>query len=189
MSDPLRTQITEMLGRLTGGNSEAIDVLMPHVYDELHDIARRHLYRERPDHTLNATALVNEAYLKLVNQDVPWQSRAHFRAVASQAMRRILVDHARRRLAEKRGAGEAFATFNEELMPAAARAEDVVHLDEALERLRAEDERRSKVVEYSFFGGLTQQEIAEVLGVSVQTVRLDWRAARAWLSRELKEEG
>ena len=187
MNESNRSDVTEMLSKVTDGDFDALGFLMPRVYDELHEIAGRHLRRERPDHTLNATALVNEAYLKLVDQrDVRWQNRAHFRAIASQAMRRILVNHAAKRGAQKRGGGEEFATLNEELVPGASTAEDIVRLDAALDRLRQLSERQSKVVEYRFFGGLTHQETAEVLGVSIETVNLDWRLARAWLSGELK---
>ena len=162
---------------------------MPLVYQELHAVAERQLRSERRDHTLNATALVNEAYLKLVDQrSVAWQNRAHFFAIAAQAMRRILINYANKRLAEKRGGGQAMATFDEAFLAGHSRAEDLIELDEALERLKKMNERQSVVVEYRFFGGLTQEEIAEVLGVSVQTVRLDWRVARAWLSKELKAD-
>lgn len=189
MSDPGPEEVTRLLGQLQGGNRTVVDALLPLVYDHLHEVARRQLRGERADHTLNATALVHEAYLKLVDQrSADWQNRAHFLAIAAQAMRRILINYANRRLAEKRGGGEALVTFEEELVGKETRADELLHLDECLERLRALSERQSRVVEYRFFGGLTQEEIAEVLGVSVQTVRLDWRMARAWLSREMKAE-
>lgn len=181
--------VTALLGRLASGNAEVVDSLMPLVYDELRAMARRQLRRERVNHTLSATALVHEAYLKLVDQkNVDWKNRAHFYAIASQAMRRILINYAHRRRAGKRGGGEALVTFDEELAPVESRAEDLLQLDEALERLQVMSERQCRGVVYRFFGGMTQQEIAEVLGVSVQTVRLDWRLARAWLSRELAPE-
>ncbi len=163
---------------------------MPLVYDELHNLAQRQLRGERAGHTINATALVHEAYLKLVDQDqVSWQNRAHFMAVAALSMRRILINYARRQRAQKRGGGEAVATFDEALMGGqTARAEQLIALDEALDRLAQMNERQSKVVSYRFFGGLTQEEIAEALGVSVPTVRRDWRIARAWLTRELESE-
>lgn len=187
--DDPRAHITQLLGQLSGGDERVVDALMPLVYKELHGVAERQLRGERSDHTLNATALVNEAYLKLVDQrSVKWQNRAHFFAIAARAMRRILINYANRRLAEKRGGGQVMATFDESLLGGESRAEDLVALDDALTRLRAMNERQSIVVEYRFFGGLTQEEIAEVLGVSVQTVRLDWRVARAWLAGELKAE-
>ncbi len=178
-----------MLRELAGGNRAVVDSLIPLIYNELRRIAERQMARERPDHTLNATALVHEAYLRLVDQrEVDWQNRAHFFALAAQAMRRILINHAQRRIAEKRGGGAGFVTFNDEVMGTEARAQELVALDEALSRLKELDVRQSEVVEYRFFGGLTHEEIAEVLGVSVPTVQRDWRMARAWLSRELKQQ-
>jgi RNA polymerase sigma factor (TIGR02999 family) len=179
-------QITQLLGRLSTGKRGTVDALMAVVYDELHVMADRQLRSERPNHTLNSTALVHEAYLKLVDQKrVTWQSRAHFYAVAAQAMRRILINYATGRLAAKRGGGHVLATFNDENVVRESRAEDLVALDDALYRLKNMDDRQSKVVEFRFFAGLTHEEIAEVLGVSVPTVRRDWRMARAWLGREL----
>jgi RNA polymerase sigma factor (TIGR02999 family) len=189
MTESGRDDVTRLLGELQDGNRNVIDALLPLVYDHLHDVARRQLRGERANHTLNATALVHEAYLKLVDQrSASWQNRAHFLAIAAQAMRRILINYANRRVAAKRGGGDALVTFDEDLVGKESRADELLHLDECLERLRVLSERQSKVVEYRFFGGLTQEEIAEVLGVSVQTVRLDWRMARAWLSREMKAE-
>jgi RNA polymerase sigma factor (TIGR02999 family) len=189
MTDPRPEDVTRLLGQLQGGNRTVVDSLLPLVYDHLHAVARRQLRGERANHTLNATALVHEAYLKLVDQrNANWQNRAHFLAIAAQAMRRILINYAQRRLTEKRGGGEPLVTFEEELVGKESRAEELLHLDQCLDRLRALSERQARGVEYRFFGGLTQEEIAEVLGVSVQTVRLDWRMARAWLSRELKAE-
>ena len=183
-------EITDLLADLSDGNRAVVDVILPRVYDELQALAHGKLRRERADHTLNTTALVHEAYLKLVKQDrVTWQNRAHFFAIASTAMRRILVNYAHKRNAEKRGGGQALATFEEGMGHGhEARAEELIALDAALERLAALDERQSQVVEYRFFGGLTHEEIAEVLGVSVPTVGRDWRFARAWLSRELADD-
>ncbi|RMI19784.1 MAG: sigma-70 family RNA polymerase sigma factor, partial [Calditrichaeota bacterium] len=162
--------------------------LIPLVYDGLHQMAQRHLRRERRGHTLNATALVHEAYMKLVDQKrVNWQNRAHFFAIAAQSMRRILINYAHKRKAQKRGGGQVIVTFVEESMPRETRAEELIALDEALTRLSKMNERQGKVVEYWFFGGLTHEEIAEVLGVSLPTVRRDWRLARAWLTRELNQ--
>lgn len=176
-----------MLIDLSGGNRAVVNALMPLVYDELHRIAQNRLRGERSDHTLNATALVNEAYLKLIDQTrVTWQNRAHFYAIAAQAMRRILVNYAEARKAEKRGGGQGLVTFNDDLMGKETRAEELIDLDEALTRLKLLSERQAAVVEYHFFGGLTHEEIAEVLVVSLPTVRRDWRLAKAWLTRELQ---
>ena len=183
---PADKDITQLLHQLSDGNANAVDALMPLVYEELHAMADRQMRRERANHTINSTALVHEAYLKLVDQNrVNWQNRAHFFAIAAQAMRRILINYAQSRLAQKRGGGQVLATFNEEEVIRESRAGEIVALDEALTRLAVLSERQSKVVEFRFFAGLTQEEIAEVLGVSVPTVRRDWRLARAWLAREL----
>lgn len=182
--------ITQLLAELSRGDDAVVDALMPRVYDEMLVLARRQLRGERAGHTLNATALVHECYLKLVRQEeVDWKNRAHFFGIASLAMRRILINYANKRLAEKRGGGAAVVTFEEGFMGGEARAEELVALDEALTRLEAMNERQSKVVTMRFFGGLTQKEIAEVLDVSVPTVRRDWRIARAWLGRELARSG
>ncbi len=179
--------VTQLLAELTGGNEDVVNALLPMVYDELHRVAENQLHRERQDHTLNATALVHEAYLKLVDQSrVSWQNRAHFLGVAALAMRRILINYAQQRRALKRGGDLIATTFDDELVPRETRADQLLDLDEALNRLKALSERQAAVVEYRFFGGLTHQEVAEVLGVSVPTVRRDWRLARAWLSRELE---
>jgi RNA polymerase sigma factor (TIGR02999 family) len=181
-----KEKITLILGRLSEGSGDAVDALMPMVYGELHAMAERQLRGERANHTLNSTALVHEAYVKLVDQkSVTWQNRAHFFAVAAQAMRRILINYANKRLAAKRGGGQILATFNDEAVVRESRAEDLVALDGALERLKGMHERQSKVVELRFFAGLTQEEIAEVLAVSVPTVRRDWRLARAWLAGQI----
>ncbi len=180
-------EITILLGELSEGRSEVIDRLMPLVYKNLQVLARRNLRNERPHHTLDTTALVHEAYLKLVDQKkVNWQNRAHFYAIAAQAMRRILINYAQKRLAEKRGGGQALITFNEQFMYQEARAEELLALDEVLAEFANINIRQARVVEFRFFGGLTYEEIALVLGVSVPTVRRDWRLARAYLTRELK---
>jgi RNA polymerase sigma factor (TIGR02999 family) len=179
--------ITRLLAELSGGNSEVVNALLPLIYSELHGMAENQLRRERRDHTLSATALVHEAYLKLVDQSrVTWQNRAHFLGVASQAMRRILINYAQQRKAQKRGGDMIATTFDDDLLPRETRAEQLIDLDEALNRLKELDARQAQVVEYRFFGGLTHEEIAEVLGISVPTVQRDWRVARAWLSKELK---
>ena len=184
----LRKEITALLGELSGGNRAIVDELVPLLYDELYNIAQRQLYGERSGHTLNATALLHEAYFKLVDQTrINWQNRAHFFAIASQAMRRILITHARKRNALKRGGGQIIATFDESALMREVRAAELISLDEALTELATFNERQSKVVEYRFFGGLKHEEIAEALGVSVPTVRLDWRLARAWLVGKIKD--
>lgn len=182
----MNRDITRLLLNLDGSNKTLVDELFPLVYQELRKLAQRQLRGERPNHTLNTTALVHEAYFKLIDQkQVNWQNRAHFFAIAAQAMRRILINYANNRLAQKRGSGEPLVTFEEKSMIREARAFELVALDEALTELSTLNERLGRVVEYRFFGGLTQEEIAEVLGISVPTVRRDWRLARAWLSREL----
>ena len=181
--------LTALLADLRAGDPEAVDAILPHVYGELQDIAHRQLRGERDGHTLNTTALVHEAYLRLVRQDrAAWQNRAHFLGVASLAMRRILINYAKKRSAEKRGGGAVLATFEEGAMGEVTRADDLLALDEALDRLAERSERQARVVEMAFFGGLTQPEIAEALGVSEITVRRDWRMAKAWLSHALRTD-
>jgi len=183
-----RAEVTVLLNNLSEGDENVVDKLLPILYQDLQKMARNQLQRERANHTLNTTALVHEAYLKLVDQKkTDWKNRAHFFAICAQAMRRILINYAKSRLTEKRGGGEALATFNEEFYKKEARAEELLALDEALNKLAEFNERQSKVVELRFFAGLTQEEIAEILGVSKPTVRLDWRFARAWLTRELNK--
>lgn len=178
--------ITQLLQQLSEGDGRVVDSLMPLVYTELRELANRQLGRERAGHTLSSTALVHEAYMKLVDQrNVSWQNRAHFFAIAAQSMRRILINYANKRLAQKRGGGQIMVTLDEGDAPRETRVEELVELDAALDRLAELNERQSKVVEYRFFAGLKQEEIAEVLGVSVPTVRRDWRLARAWLSKEI----
>lgn len=163
-----------------------VDQVMPLLYNELHRLADRHMRGERVNHTLNATALIHEAYFRLSGQkESKFSNRAHFLALASMVMRRILINHAEKRSAAKRGGGEVLATFNEETYKREVRNQDLLDLDEALARLERVNERQAKVVQYWFFGGLTHQEIAEVLAVSLPTVRRDWRLASAWLSTQL----
>lgn len=183
------TPVTHLLSEASAGDRKALDRLFPLVYDELKEISRARLRKERDGHTLNATALVHEAYMRLVAQDeVEWQSRSHFFAVASMAMRRILVSHARAKLAHKRGGGGADVPLDEvaEHVPggdamSADEATELVALDDALEELRGFNPRGADVVAYRFFGGLAHREIAEVTGVSEVTVRRRWRAAKTWL--------
>lgn len=187
MSEP--TNLTRLLLSWKGGDSEALDALTPLVYDELRRIAARCMAGERPGHVLQATALVNEAYLRLIDwQNVKWENRAHFFAAASQIMRRVLVDLARTRDRAKRGRGQVHVTLSEAAdVPAAAPPVDLIALDHALERLAALNPRQSRMIELRFFGGLTLEETAHVLDVSVGTVRRDWSLAQAWLFRELRE--
>ncbi len=185
----LREDVTLVLEQMRKGDKNAADKLLPLVYDEFRALARHYLAQERANHTLQPTALVHEAYMKLVDQTrVDWQGRSHFFAVAAQAMRRILVDHARSRQRDKRGGGRARVVLDEAVALSPQKDEDVLALDECLERLAALDARQAKVVELRFFGGLSVEEVAEALGVSKRTVEGDWTFARAWLSRELRKD-
>ncbi len=187
--DPASQDVTLLLIELTKGNKEAASKLIPLVYDELHRLAKRHMRRERSDHTLQATALVNEAYLKLVEQrSVRWQSRAHFFAIAAQTMRRILVDYARGHLRGKRGCGHKMVALDEALVFSPEQSLEFLELDESLERLAQLDPRQSKVVELRFFAGLTVEETADALQVSAKTVKRDWSVAKAWLHGDLRHK-
>ena len=178
--------ITELLHAWHGGDQDALATLTPLVYDELHRLAGAYMSRERPGHPLQATALVNEAYIRLTDSSrVRWQNRAHFVAVAAQLMRRILVDFARDRQSQKRGHGWQQVTLDEGLILGGEPNIDLIALDEALLRLGALDPRKVQVVEMRFFGGLSLDETAAVLGVSMDTIGRDWNAAKAWLLREL----
>ncbi|MEO8451736.1 MAG: sigma-70 family RNA polymerase sigma factor [Gemmatimonadota bacterium] len=180
-----RHDVTELLQRLQAGSEDVYDQLIPILYGELRSLASSYLRGERPDHTLQPTALVHEAFLKLVDQrSTTWQNRAHFFGIAAQAMRRILVDHARRHRAEKRGAGRGI-TLEDHMMLTEAPDVDVLLVDSALDRLAALDARQARVVELRFFAGLGNEEVAEVLGISLATVKRDWILAKAWLQREL----
>ena len=175
-------EVTQLLVAWGNGDQTAVDQLMPLVYSELHRLAHRHIKKERPGHTLQTSALLNEAFLRLVDQrDVHWQSRAHFFSIAAQMMRRILVDYARSRRYAKRGGDARQVTFDEELVVSRQLSADVIELHDALNEMAAIDERKSKVVELKFFGGLSIEETAEVLGVSPGTVMRDWTLAKAWL--------
>src|SRR4029453_15620033 len=183
---PPTPEIPPLLLAWQAGDQMALDKLLPAVQPELRRIARRHMAGERPGHVLQPTALVNEAYLRLTSaKEVQWQGRAHFFAVAAQVMRRILVDHARERARAKRGGGAFRMSLSDAEHLAMPRPPDVVALDDALNALEKFDRRKSKVIELRFFGGLSLQETADVLQVSVGTVRRDWSLARAWLYREL----
>ncbi len=178
-------EVTRLLIALSEGQREVTDQLIPLVYAELRRLAGSYLKNEREGHTLQPTALVHEAFLKLVNQDVKWESRSHFFAMAAKLMRRILVDYARAYKAEKRGGDEAKISLEEAFVFARARPAEMIALDEALEKLAEIDPRRSKIVELRFFGGLNNKEIATVLGVHSNTVLRDWNLARAWLKTQL----
>jgi RNA polymerase sigma-70 factor, ECF subfamily len=188
MTRPL--EITEILQDWSDGNREALDELMPLVYQELHRQAARYLRRERQDHTLQTTALINEAYLKLVDQKcVKWQNRAHFFAIAAQAMRRILVDHARSKNREKRGGEFEKVDIEDAAMVASGEgvSVDLIALDAALTKLAKMDEQKARIVELRYFSGLSVKETAEVMSVSTDTVERHWTMAKAWMLRELEQ--
>ena len=177
-----------MLAEWRDGNQSALDELYPLVYDELHRLARRYMSRERKDHTLQTTALINEAYVRLVDQkNVNWANRSHFFAISAQIMRRILIDHARRHAYAKRGGGAQQVSLEEVAAVVPGQGRELVRLDEALKSLAERDPRRSQVVELRYFGGLNNEEIAGVLNVSENTVTRDWNMARAWLYQQLTE--
>ena len=187
---PPAHQVTELLVRWREGDRRALDELMPLVYQELHRLAAHYMRGERPGHTLQTSALVNEAYLRLAGrEEVNWQDRAHFFAVAANAMRRVLVDHARRRDNQKRGGEVRKVSLDEALTVSAERAAEVVALDEALARLAEVSPRKSRLVELRFFGGLSVEETAEVLQVSPGTVMRDWTFVKAWLLKEITGRG
>lgn len=179
--------VTQMLFQITDGNKEVVNSLFPVVYEELQKMAQNQLNHERKGHTINATSLVHEAYFKLIDQKrVTWQNRAHFFGIASQAMRRILINYANSRSAQKRGSGMPNVTLAENLGESFLKPDELIDLDEALKKLEKINERQSRIIEYWFFVGLTHEEIAEVLKKSLPTIRRDWRLARAWLTREMK---
>jgi RNA polymerase sigma factor (TIGR02999 family) len=179
-------QITQLLQSWRDGNREALDALLPLVYEELRRLAHRHLRNERAEHTLQSAALVHEAYLRLVGQDFPqWEGRTHFFAIAAQLMRQILVDYARRHRASKRGSGVCMLTLGDVDALPQGKDVDVVALNDALNSLAEIDPRQSHVVELRFFAGLSLEETSEVMGIGTATVQRDWTAARAWLHREI----
>jgi RNA polymerase sigma factor (TIGR02999 family) len=182
-------QVGKLLDDWGQGDQDAREALIPLVYDELRRLARRYLRRERPDHTLQSAALVHEAYLRMVHQEpLRWQNRAHFFGVAAQMMRHILVDHARGRLAAKRGAGAPRLTLDAQIALPQKREVDLVALDDALNQLAALDPQQGRLVELRFFGGLSVEEASIVLGISPATLKREWAIARAWLQREMKSK-
>jgi RNA polymerase sigma factor (TIGR02999 family) len=187
-SPPLQ-EVTQLLVDWGNGNQAALDQLIPLVYTELRQLARRYMRRERPGHTMQTTALIHEAYLRLVDQNqVRWENRAHFLGIAARLMRQILIEHARRRTRAKRGGGAGTISLDEVALVSQARATELLALDDAMERLAAIDPRKSRVVELRFFGGLSPKEAAEVLHIAPNTVLRDWRLAKAWLHREISHE-
>ena len=179
--------LTGLLVEWRDGDQAALDRLMPLVYDQLRRIAHRYVQRERDGHTLQTSALVNEAYLRLADQKVVWQNRSHFFAVTARVMRHILIDHARRRRYTKHGGDARQVSIDEAAAMSLERAAELIALEEALDELAQLDRRKSQVVELRYFGGLSLEETAEALDISLMTVRRDWRAAKAWLYRRLKE--
>ncbi|MDQ3063724.1 MAG: sigma-70 family RNA polymerase sigma factor [Acidobacteriota bacterium] len=190
MSQTSAQDLTQMLIQLSEGRAQVVDDILPLIYDELRRLAGNYLRRERSDHTLQPTALVHEAYLKLIDQtQVKWQNRAHFFGIAANIMRRILVDYARQHRADKRGgAAEKLPLEEEILIVSEGKSAELLALDEALENLAKIDEQKSKIVELRYFGGLSVEETAEVLGVSEVTVKRHWRMAKAWLYGQLSQE-
>jgi len=187
---PRQHEITELLAEWREGNQSALDELYPLVYNELHRLARRYMSRERKGHTLQTTALINEAYVRLIDQkNVHWANRSHFFAISAQIMRRILIDHARRHAYAKRGGGAKQVSLEDVATVASDQSRELLRLDEALKSLAELDPRRSQVVELRYFGGLNNEEIAGVLQISENTVTRDWNMARAWLYQQLTGSG
>jgi RNA polymerase sigma-70 factor, ECF subfamily len=185
---PASQDVSQLLVDWGNGDQAALDKLLPLVNTELRQLARRYLRRENPGHTLQTSALVNEAYLRLIDQkSVRWQNRAHFFGIAAQLMRRILIDHARKHHYAKRGGGALKVSLDEAAAVTEARAAELLAVDEALEKLTAMDVRKGRIVELRFFGGLSLEETAEVLGISSPTVQREWRAAKAWMHRILSD--
>src|SRR2546425_10844606 len=189
MTQPSTHEVTELLIEWSNGDKAALDKLMPLIHEELRRLAHHYMSHERPGHTLQTSALVNEAYLRLVNRKkVHWQNRVHFFAIAAQLMRSILVDHARSHAYTKRGGGARKIALDEAMIVSQERAAEVVALDEPLKELANFDEQQSRIVELRFFGGLTIEETAEILALSPATIKREWSTARAWLYRELSKK-
>ena len=183
--EPISLEVTQLLLAYNNGDEQALERLFPLVYDELRRLAGRYLKKERDDHTLQATALVHEAYLRLVDQNVSWQNRAHFFGVAAQMMRRILVDHARHNLAAKRGSGGIKLSLDESIDLSDERASDLISLDEALDALNSVDPAKRRMVELRYFGGLSVEDTAKILNISVATYVREWRKAKAFLYNQI----
>lgn len=179
--------VTQLLNAWRDGDDEALEKLIPLVYEELHRLAARYMRRERPGHTLQTTALVNEAYCRLIDQKEAWQNRAHFYGIAAQLMRRILVDHARSRLREKRGGAAQKISLDDTALVAESQSSQLLLLDDALKRLAELDPKKSRIVELKFFGGLTIDEMAELEELSKRTVEREWRKAKAWLYHAIND--
>jgi RNA polymerase sigma factor (TIGR02999 family) len=185
---PSSQEVTELLLAWRDGNEAALEKLLPLVYDELHRLAARYMRRESPGHTLQTSALVNEAFIRLIDQQqVHWQNRAHFFGIAAQLMRRILLDHARGQARAKRGGGLHRVSFDEGAIVSEQCAAELIALDDALNALAAFDSRKSRIVELRFFGGLSNEEVAEVMEISLRTVEREWRKAKAWLHLAISE--
>ena len=185
MNEAQSDEITQLLVAWSHGEESALEALTPIVYGELRRLAQSYMRRERAEHTLQSTAIVHEAFIRLIDQNVEWQSRAHFFAIAARMMRRILVDHARAKSRSKRGAGMTHVEIDDQVMQSPARSVDLMALDEALEHLAKIDPQRGRIVELKYFGGLSNEESANVLGISTATVQRQWSGAKAWLYREL----
>jgi RNA polymerase sigma-70 factor (ECF subfamily) len=179
-------QVTQLLKAMHAGDAQAAESLLPLVYAELHRLAKAYMRRERPDHTLQATALINEAYLRLVGEDIDWNSRSHFIGLAAHVMRRVLVDYARAHNAEQRGGALQRVEMQDELAISPEQLDEVEHLDEALKKLEKENPRQARVVELRYFGGLSVEEIGALLQIAPRSVKRDWALARIWLFRELR---
>ena len=179
-------QVTQLLKAMRAGDAQAAEDLLPLVYAELHRLARSYMRRERPDHTLQATALINDAYLRLGGEDVDWNSREHFIGLAAHVMRRVLVDYARTRNAEQRGGGLKRVEMQDDLAISVEQLDQVEELDEALKKLEKENPRRARVVELRYFGGLSVEQIGAMLQIAPRSVKRDWALARIWLFRELR---
>ena len=188
MTTPSSQEVTRLLLAWRNGDQEALERLTPLVYAELRRMAHRFMRRERPDHTLQSSALVNEAYIRLIDcHQVDWQNRAHFFGIAAQMMRQILIDHARRHARARRGGGLRQVSFEETAVVSVERAAELIALDDALNDLAAFDISKSRIVELRFFGGLTNEEVGEVMGMTLRTVEREWRKAKAWLRRAISK--
>ena len=186
--NPEHGQVTQLLRAMANGDPKAAEDLLPFVYSELHRLARGYMRRERPDHTLQATALINEAYLRLAHEDADWKSREHFIGVAANVMRRVLVDYARAHKAEQRGGGLKRVEMQDDLAISPGRIDEIASLDDALKRLEIQNARQARIVELRYFGGLSVEEISSLLKMSPRSVKRDWALARVWLFRDLQPD-